>query len=79
MDKESITEYGYIIISMIVLVILTWCFTGSLFTDRLRGVVAKTVSETEQNEYENNGAFRDYIISRTPEVEEEAPIEEEGV
>lgn len=67
MDKETISEYGYIIIAIIVAVIVTFSLSSPFLGGRMKALVDQSVPETEQYEYENNSAYRDYINSKGAE------------
>lgn len=65
MDKESIAEYGYLVITIMVASLLIVFLTGSFFTGNMNSVVSKTIPDHEANSYLGNSAFADYIV-RTP-------------
>ena len=61
MDKETLSEYGNIIIVAIVACLILAALTSSFFTGKLVSLVEATTSEYEQYEYDNNAAFKEYI------------------
>ena len=63
MDKETLSEYGNIVIAAIIACLLLAGITGSFFAGRLASLVDATIPEYEQYEYENYDAFEEYMTT----------------
>ena len=74
MDKETVNEFGYIVITVIIASIIVVLLAGTFFTGPIKSVFAKSVPEHEAAPYENDNAYIDYAIRQAPAVSVDFPV-----
>ena len=64
MDKETLNEYGHIVIATIISVLLLAAITSSLFLGKVRSLADASTPEHDRYEYDNNAAYEQYIAEK---------------
>ena len=61
MDHDTLSEMVYAVITTIVAVMLITTFTSTSFINKSRELVDKSIPQQEQQSYQNDEAFEEYI------------------